>query len=89
LALLAALLFGLMLFQARRFIEYFPPFALIFAAFAGAPLFQDPQPASASQARSGLWATERGNLPSTLLAVAMVLPNKIPACEKYIEMIRL
>ena len=27
-----------MLFQARRFIEYFPPFALIFAAFAWAPL---------------------------------------------------
>lgn len=38
-ALLASLLFGLMLFQARRFVEYFPPFALIFAAFAWAPLF--------------------------------------------------
>jgi hypothetical protein len=36
--LLATLLFGFMLFQARRFIEYFPPFALIFAAFAWAPL---------------------------------------------------
>ena len=34
LGLLSALLFGLMLFQARRFVEYFPPFALIFAAFA-------------------------------------------------------
>ena len=41
---LIALLFGLMLFQARRFVEYFPPFALIFAAFAWAPLFVDPQP---------------------------------------------
>ena len=40
---LIALLFGLMLFQARRFVEYFPPFALIFAAFAWAPLFADPQ----------------------------------------------
>ncbi len=40
LALFASLLFGLMLFQARRFVEYFPPFALIFAAFAWAPLFQ-------------------------------------------------
>jgi hypothetical protein len=39
-ALLTALLFGLMLFQARRFVEYFPPFALIFAAFAWAPLFK-------------------------------------------------
>ena len=38
-ALLTALLFGLMLFQARRFVEYFPPFALIFAAFAWTPLF--------------------------------------------------
>ncbi len=41
LALLTALLFGLMLFQARRFVEYFPPFALIFAAFAWAPLLTD------------------------------------------------
>lgn len=29
-----ACLFGLMLMQSRRFIEYFPPFALVFAAFA-------------------------------------------------------
>lgn len=39
-SLFAALLFGLMLFQARRFIEYFPPFALIFAAFAWTPLLE-------------------------------------------------
>jgi hypothetical protein len=39
LGLLLSLLFGLMLFQARRFVEYFPPFALIFAAFAWTPLF--------------------------------------------------
>jgi hypothetical protein len=31
-------MFGLMLFESRRFVEYFPPFALIFAAFAWAPL---------------------------------------------------
>jgi hypothetical protein len=31
-------LFGLMLFQSRRFIEYFPPFALIFATFAWTPI---------------------------------------------------
>ncbi len=31
---LIALLFGLMLFKARRFVEYFPPFALVFSAFA-------------------------------------------------------
>ena len=37
-ALLVTLMFGLMFFQARRFVEYFPPFALIFAAFAVSPL---------------------------------------------------
>lgn len=51
-ALLTALLFGYMLFQARRFVEYFPPFALIFAAFAWSPLFLDHQPAGATQADS-------------------------------------
>lgn len=40
LGLFISLLFGLMLFQARRFVEYFPPFALIFAAFAWTPLLQ-------------------------------------------------
>lgn len=39
LGLFVCLLFGLMLFQARRFVEYFPPFALIFAAFAWSSLF--------------------------------------------------
>jgi hypothetical protein len=37
-ALFLAIFFGLMLFQSRRFIEYFPPFALIFAAMAWAPM---------------------------------------------------
>jgi hypothetical protein len=36
-----ALLFGLMLLKSRRFVEYFPPFALIFAAMAWTPLLQD------------------------------------------------
>lgn len=35
---LLACLFGLMLFQSRRFIEYFPPFALVFAVFAWSPI---------------------------------------------------
>lgn len=39
-ALLATFLFGWMLFRARRFIEYFPPFALIFAALAWSPLLK-------------------------------------------------
>lgn len=33
-------IFGYMLFQSRRFIEYAPPFVLVFAAFAAAPLLQ-------------------------------------------------
>jgi hypothetical protein len=36
---LLAGLFGLMLMQSRRFVEYFPPFALVFAAFAWSPFF--------------------------------------------------
>ena len=36
-----AILFGLMLFQSRRFIEYFPAFAMIFAAIAWTPLLRD------------------------------------------------
>lgn len=36
-----AALFGYMLFTARRFVEYFPPFALIFLALAAAPLLRD------------------------------------------------
>lgn len=31
-------LFGYMLFESRRFVEYFPPMVLIFAAFATAPI---------------------------------------------------
>ena len=41
-SLLLSLFFGLMLFQSRRFIEYFPPFALIFSAMAWAPIIPRP-----------------------------------------------
>jgi len=37
-------LFGLMLLQARRFVEYFPAFALVFAAFAWAPVIANFRP---------------------------------------------
>jgi hypothetical protein len=37
-ALFITIFFGLLLFQSRRFIEYYPPFALIFAAMAWTPL---------------------------------------------------
>src|SRR5690606_16874257 len=36
-----AAVFGLMLLSSRRFVEYFPPFALIFLAFSAAPLLRD------------------------------------------------
>ena len=84
-ALLATLLFGLMLFQARRFIEYFPPFALIFAAFAWAPLSQNPEPVSSPQgapvspARPGLQT-----LPAIILAFAVVFSvfKALPAAQE-------
>lgn len=37
---LLSFLFGLMLFKSRRFVEYFPPFALIFMAMAWTPLLR-------------------------------------------------
>ena len=33
-------LFGYMLFESRRFVEYFPPFALLFLAFSSQPIIQ-------------------------------------------------
>lgn len=40
-ALGLVVIFGYMLFQSRRFVEYFPPFAILFLAFASAPLLRD------------------------------------------------
>jgi hypothetical protein len=73
LALFVSLLFGLMLFQARRFVEYFPPFALIFAAFAWTPLFE-PGPASAKSANSPrprFVFSLQHNIPLILLSLAV------------------
>ena len=39
--LFMTMFFGIMLFQSRRFIEYFPPFALIFAAMVWTPLISN------------------------------------------------
>jgi hypothetical protein len=39
-ALLLSIVFGFLLMKSRRFIEYFPPFALIFAALSSAPLIE-------------------------------------------------
>ncbi len=40
-ALLLTILFGYMLFKSRRFVEYFPPFALIFTALSVAPVLRE------------------------------------------------
>jgi hypothetical protein len=39
--LFISVLFGVMLFKSRRFVEYFPAFALIFCALAWSPLIRD------------------------------------------------
>lgn len=89
LGLFASLLFGLMLFQARRFVEYFPPFALIFAAFAWAPLFT-PQPASVK--RADFTGLQFGSILQTrfpvillLLAVAVSIARSIPLASEAID----
>ncbi len=75
LGLFISLLFGLMLFQARRFVEYFPPFALIFAAFAWAPMLEsrpDPAPAS-STPRPRFISLLQSYLPMALLSTAVLV----------------
>jgi hypothetical protein len=72
LGLFVALLFGLMLFQARRFVEYFPPFALIFAAFAWSPLL-DSNAVPARSASQGFMPLVQSYLPVTLLSLVVVL----------------
>jgi hypothetical protein len=85
-AFLCALLFGIMLFQARRFVEYFPPFALIFAAFAFSPLlagFQREAPASPESRPRPVW---RAYLPMALLVlcVAGATFSSIPAARDQV-----
>ena len=95
LALLTVLLFGLMLFQARRFVEYFPPFALIFAAFALTPFFMDEQPGDQTQglpefpqfATPSLLKVLSANLPVSALALFVLVGGylSIPATQKSIQ----
>lgn len=85
-ALLAALLFGLMLMQARRFVEYFPPFALIFAAFAWAGHFLDRQFACRVSTSSPLMRLVR-NAPLLLLSAAVLISvgRSIPRAREAIN----
>ncbi len=94
LAMLTALLFGLMLFQARRFVEYFPPFALIFAAFAWALLIVDLKPddqtqdeADPAQAASPFVIDLRAAIPSILLGLFVIASAfiSIPAAQESIQ----
>jgi hypothetical protein len=79
--LFVSLLFGLMLFQARRFVEYFPPFALIFTTFACAPLLQP----IADSSPSGSPPLNR--LASLLLSVAVVvsITRSVPRAREAID----
>jgi len=85
LSLLVALIFGLMLLQARRFVEYFPPFALIFAAFAWAPLLADFIPASVSLSESTL-NRSLAIIPALVLSVviAVSIARSIPRAREAI-----
>jgi hypothetical protein len=86
-ALLTVLLFGLMLFQARRFVEYFPPFALIFAAFAWTPLLSDPQPAGPSPelSFSPSWRQTGISFAVLIAAVALSLFRTLPVARARME----
>lgn len=73
--LFISLLFGLMLFQARRFVEYFPPFVLIFTAFAWAPLLK-PEPVFGPEAdptRKGYAVFLQRHLAMLVLALAVTI----------------
>ena len=48
-------LFGYMLFESRRFIEYFPPFVLLFVAFAAQPHLREFREHWLSGSNGGRW----------------------------------
>ncbi|MEI7771541.1 MAG: hypothetical protein WCI67_16230 [Chloroflexales bacterium] len=75
-----SVIFGYLLFKSRRFIEYFPPFALIFAALSLSPLLRDPPQLGP---RVSAWLQTRlgrAAIPAALAALiiamaAITLPN--------------
>lgn len=86
-ALLVSLLFGLMLFQARRFVEYFPPFALIFAAFAWSPLFPDPQSAGHHRSFTSPLRFSPARVPfiALTLAIGLSLIRTLPVARARMD----
>jgi hypothetical protein len=86
-SLALAVLFGYMLFRSRRFVEYFPPFALVFATLAIAPLLQSWRPKRAIWHRLlpiGLLALLIYPLGMTLSDAREKLANAKPA-DRYAE----
>lgn len=69
---LLSVLFGLMLFKSRRFVEYFPPFVLIFAALACSPLLR-------RWTESEAW---RANLNLSLEQAVANLPRLLPGYQR-------
>jgi len=88
-ALFTALLFCLMFFQARRFVEYFPAFALIFAAFSFTPLLDakpDPvPPADAPPARFPRALVPHLPLLALLAGLAAGMIRTLPQAQTYIR----
>jgi hypothetical protein len=88
LALFVSLLFGLMLFQARRFVEYFPPFALILAAFAWAPLMNSDlalDRAASSSRRSLILLQTHLPVMLLLLIVGLGIFRSLPPAREAID----
>lgn len=71
---LVSILFGVMLFRARHFIEYFAPFALIFAAFSWESLIHSSPrlPAAGVQLAKHRWAWFRNWLPLFLILLFLL-----------------
>ncbi|MDX1435318.1 MAG: hypothetical protein R3335_00810 [Anaerolineales bacterium] len=83
--LLLVILFGVMLFQSRRFIEYFPPFALIFSAMAWAPIIQSWRVSGEGRLPMSVWL--RAWLPAAALILVLgitLLPN-LKAAQDSVE----
>jgi intracellular septation protein A len=80
---LTACLFGLMLFQSRRFIEYFPAFALVFAAFAWSPLIQPAQASSqpALSSRHSLSSGWKNLVPPILVGLLFLIAGVWPTFQ--------
>jgi hypothetical protein len=80
---LLAAFFGILLLQSRRFIEYFPPFALIFAALAWAPFLRSTLGDANSEPLvvvrpslwgkvAGFWQPRKHRLPVSILALLVL-----------------